>query len=90
VGTVTGSHVLPRAPDDEALALYRAIVANSTEAIAIVDPSGVYLEQNAAHYTLLGYADDELRGRTPALHMGEQVFGEVAAELAGAGGASAR
>jgi PAS domain S-box-containing protein len=70
---------------EEALALYRAIFVNSTEAIAIVDPEGRYLEQNAAHQTLLGWSFDELRGKTPAIHMGEQKFAEVAAELVSRG-----
>ena len=71
---------------EQALALYRAIFVNSTEAIAIIDPNGEYLEQNAAHEHLVGYSDDELRGRTPAIHLGEDAFRAVAAELAANGG----
>ena len=41
--------------------LYREIFAHSKEAIAIIDPDGFYLQQNGAHFTMLGYADDDLR-----------------------------
>jgi PAS domain S-box-containing protein len=67
---------------ERALALYRAIFVNATEAIAIIDRNGQYLEQNAAHQALIGYTDDELRGRTPVIHLGEAEFQSIAAELA--------
>src|SRR6266550_4395067 len=62
--------------------LYRAIFSHSREPIAIINPQGVYLEQNAAHAELLGYSDDQLRNQTPALHMGEREFAEVVREVA--------
>jgi PAS domain S-box-containing protein len=62
--------------------LYREIFSHSREPIAIIDPQGVYLEQNAAHAALLGYSDDELRDQTPALHMGEEEFANVVREIA--------
>jgi len=62
--------------------LYREIFIHSNEPIAIVDPSGHYLEQNAAHAQLLGYSDAELRNQTPAIHLGAEVFAEVVRELA--------
>ena len=62
--------------------LYREIFSHSREPIAIIDPQGVYLEQNSAHAELLGYSDDELRNQTPALHMGEGKFAEVVREVA--------
>ena len=70
---------------EQALALYRAIFVNSTEAIAIIDPDGFYLEQNAAHERLAGYSDDELRGRTPAIHLGEAEFASLVEELKATG-----
>ena len=70
---------------EEALALYRAIFSNSADAIAIIDPTGRYLEQNDAHRTLIGYTTEELRGNTPAIHLGEDVFRSVAEELAARG-----
>lgn len=62
--------------------LYRAIFQHSSEPIAIIDPKGFYLEQNAAHAHLLGYSDAELQNQTPAIHLGEQVFAELARKLA--------
>jgi PAS domain S-box-containing protein len=61
--------------------LYRAIFTNSNEPIAIINLQGVYLEQNAAHQRLLGYTDEELRNKTPAIHLGDEVFAEVARAL---------
>src|SRR5882672_1173993 len=65
--------------------LYRAIFSHSRDPIAIIDPQGKYLEQNAAHAELLGYSDDELHNQTPAIHLGEEVFAAVARELAKTG-----
>jgi PAS domain S-box-containing protein len=62
--------------------LYREIFVHSKEPIAIIDPAGHYLEQNAAHAELLGYSDAELRDQTPAIHLGTEVFAEIARELA--------
>ena len=70
---------------EQALALYRAIFVKSTEAIAIIDPDGCYLEQNAAHAELLGYSDDELRDQTPAIHLGAEQFALIAQDLAATG-----
>jgi PAS domain S-box-containing protein len=61
--------------------LYREIFAHSKEAIAIIDPDGYYLQQNGAHFTLLGYADDDLEGKTPAIYLGEDVFQHILREL---------
>ena len=72
---------LAGSPAEQALALYRAIFANATEAIAIVDTNGEYLEQNAAHQALVGYSDEELRGQTPVIHLGGPEFQSIVAEL---------
>src|SRR5262245_23696484 len=61
--------------------LYREIFAHSKEAIAIIDPDGYYLQQNGAHFTLLGYADDDLEGQTPAIYLGEETFQKILDEL---------
>lgn len=61
--------------------LYQAIFHHSSEPIAIIDPRGFYLEQNAAHCQLLGYSDAELHNQTPAIHLGDKVFTELAREL---------
>src|SRR4029078_7174084 len=61
--------------------LYREIFAHSKEAIAIIDPDGYYLQQNGAHFTLLGYADDALAGKTPDISLGEETFQKILSEL---------
>jgi PAS domain S-box-containing protein len=61
--------------------LYREIFAHSKEAIAIIDPEGFYLQQNGAHFIQLGYSDDDLHGKTPAICLGEQTFREIFNEL---------
>lgn len=63
------------------LLLYREIFKNSTEAIGVLTPDGVYLEQNDAHERLLGYTNQDLHGKTPAIHFGDQVFNQIACEL---------
>lgn len=64
---------------------YREIFLNSTDGMAIIDPLGVILQQNAAHRELLGYSDEELKGQTPAFHLGEEAFQEIARSLAETG-----
>ncbi len=66
----------------EGLHQYRSIFAASKEAIAIIGPDGKYREQNEAHRELTGYSDEELRGRTPAIHLGPAVFESIANGLA--------
>jgi PAS domain S-box-containing protein len=61
--------------------LYREIFAHSKEAIAIIDRDGFYLQQNGAHFTLLGYADDDLKGKTPAVCLGEETFQKIFKQL---------
>src|SRR5262250_2015084 len=62
--------------------LYREIFAHSREAIAIIDPNGFYLQQNGAHFTLLGYSDEDLEGQTPALDLGANTFATISHQLA--------
>lgn len=77
--------VTERKRAEERLALYREAVAHSNDAIAIIDLQGNYLEQNGAHRRLLGYSDEEILGRTPAIHLGEEPFAAIAGELARSG-----
>src|SRR5437588_12841766 len=60
------------------LKLYREIFANSNDAIAVIDPSGRYLEQNAAHRQLIGYTDEELVNESPSIHLGHEAFQQIA------------
>jgi PAS domain S-box-containing protein len=63
------------------LELYKYIFSNSIDAIAIIDQEGTYIKQNPAHRELLGYSDEELEGKTPAIHLGEDVFLDVFRKL---------
>jgi PAS domain S-box-containing protein len=65
--------------------LYREIFDHSREAIAIIDRDGVYLQQNGAHYTLLGYSDEDLEGKTLANEVDEETFAEITRQLAESG-----
>ena len=57
--------------------VYREIFLRSEDAVAILDEQVNYLEQNPAHYALLGYADEELRGSTPRVHLGDATYSGV-------------
>lgn len=72
-------------PVELASELYREIFAHSREAIAIIDPDGFYLQQNGAHFTLLGYEDDDLEGKTPAIYLGEETFRSIFKRLVDTG-----
>ena len=61
--------------------LLRQIFVNSADGIAVIDAQGRYLQQNEAHRRLVGYSDEELRGATPAIHLGDEAFGAIAREL---------
>jgi two-component system cell cycle sensor histidine kinase/response regulator CckA len=67
------------------LSLFRELFDCSSDAIAIIDHKGRYLLQNAAHQDLLGYEDQDLIDRTPAIHLGPAAFEEVAKALAETG-----
>ncbi len=72
---------IEQSSDELGLDLYQAIFRHSREPVAIIDQQGFYLEQNSAHAQLLGYTDAELDNQTPAIHLGEEVFNEVARAL---------
>jgi|Deesub1362A_J573_1020465.scaffolds.fasta_scaffold00004_378 PAS domain S-box-containing protein len=63
------------------LQLYREIFTNSKDAVAILDPKGFYIGQNPSYMSLLGYSDKELRGKTPAIHLGDEAFSNIVKEL---------
>ncbi len=65
----------------ERMMLYKRIVDNSTDGIALLDVDGHYLEQNKAHEKLLGYPIQELQNQSPAIHLGETVFQRHIEEL---------
>src|SRR2546423_1420605 len=63
------------------LAPYPAGVLESTPPTPIVDHLRPHPQQNAAHQALIGYGAEELQGQTPAIHLGDEVFGSIAEEL---------
>jgi PAS domain S-box-containing protein len=65
--------------------LYREIFDHSREAIAIIDPDGFYLQQNGAHFTLLGYPDEDLDGKTMANELDRATYVEIERHLADSG-----
>jgi PAS domain S-box-containing protein len=69
----------------EVLALYRSVFVNSTEAIAILDANGRYLEQNVAHEMLIGYPSAELKGMSPAVPLGEETFARIVEDITAVG-----
>ena len=62
--------------------LYREIFDHSKEAIAIIDADGFYLQQNGAHFTLLGYPDEELKGQTLAHDIDQKTLAALKRQLA--------
>jgi PAS domain S-box-containing protein len=80
IGGVGHGHVLVKT-QNTAQDLYREIFTHSNEPIAIISPDGHYIEQNAAHRNLLGYSDDELVGKTPSIHLGQETFETIARQL---------
>ena len=62
--------VTDRVELEEKLNLYREIITNTQDAVAIFDREGRFIDHNPAHRKLLGYSMEELQGQTPALHCG--------------------
>jgi PAS domain S-box-containing protein len=73
--------VTARKQAEERRALYESVFHNSLDGIAIIDPTGYYHEQNLAHARLTGFSDEVLAGTTPAVHLGDEVFGRIVDEL---------
>jgi PAS domain S-box-containing protein len=71
--------------EEPAGGLYKEIFTHASDAIAIIDPEGHYIEQNAAHRALMGFTDEELYGETPAIHLGEETFARIVKELNASG-----
>ena len=82
MSTKLSNSEIERSPNGLGQDLYQAIFLHSREPVAIIDPQGLYLQQNAAHAQLVGYTDAELRNQTPAIHLGEEVFSQIARALA--------
>jgi PAS domain S-box-containing protein len=73
--------ITERKQAEQKLALYQQIITNFSEAIAIIDLKGYYIEQNPAHALLLGYSNDELRGLTSGYLLGKETSTVINQEL---------
>jgi len=73
--------ITERKQAEDALKLYRDIFYHSNDGIAIINPQGFYLEQNPAHRKLIVYSGEELKGKTPAIHLGDETFSKIIEEL---------
>jgi len=67
---------------EEKLLLSQEIIANAHDPISIMDLQGRFTYQNPAHASLVGFSDDELLGKTPALLLGDETFAFICRELA--------
>lgn len=75
VGSVVSfMDVHERKQAEERLKLFKHIFANTTDAVAVFDPRGRLIEQNAAQRALLGFSDQELQGRNAAAVLGDELF----------------
>jgi PAS domain S-box-containing protein len=66
---------------EKKLRIYRKIFENSINGISIIDKNGYWIEQNEAHRRLLGFSDEEMKGKSPAIYMGEKQFQEILRKL---------
>lgn len=77
--------ITERKRTQEQLRLYQEIFTHSIDGIVAIDPQGQYLLQNRAHERILGYSTDELKGKTPAIHIGDEAFAHMMSTLAATG-----
>lgn len=62
---------------EERYNLIYQIFLNIKDAVAILDPEGRYIEQNKSHQELIGYSIEELKGKTPAIHLSKEKFEKI-------------
>jgi len=53
------------------------VFLNVKDAVAILDSEGRYIEQNKSHQELIGYSIEELKGKTPAIHLSKEEFEKI-------------
>lgn len=73
----TGYDVTELKKREEELILYKNIFDNALDAIAVLDSEGYYHIQNDAHRRLIGYTNEEIAGKTPAIFLGEDTYAEI-------------
>ena len=84
IGSIA-TDITERKRTQEQLRLYQEIFTHSIDGIAVLDLQGRYLQQNGTHEEIHGYSTEELSGRTPAIHLGEETFARVGRILATTG-----
>lgn len=62
---------------EENLKVIYQIFLNIKDAVGVLDSQGYYVDQNKAHEELLGYSLEELRDKTPVIHMSDENFDKV-------------
>ena len=82
---VIATDITERKRTQEQLRLYQEIFTHSIDGITVMDLQGRYLLRNRAHERILGYTTDELEGKTPAIHLGEESFAHLAEALTATG-----
>ena len=82
---VIATDITERKRIQEQLRLYQEIFTHSIDGVAVIDLHGRYLQQNSVHQQILGYSIDELSGKTPAIHLGEEAFARVGQALCATG-----
>jgi PAS domain S-box-containing protein len=74
---VTARDITEHKQADEKLNLYKNIIDNSTDGVAVLDRQFCFLEYNKAYAALIGFTNRELQGKTLAMHLGLDTFESV-------------
>jgi PAS domain S-box-containing protein len=61
--------------------VYRDIISVSNNCILILDANDCFLEQNESHRNLVGFSDEELKGKTSAFFLSDETYAMVQHEL---------
>jgi PAS domain S-box-containing protein len=80
---VTARDITEHKQADEKLNLYKKIIDNSTDGVAILDKEFNFLDINAAYGVLTGYNSVDLAGKNIAMHLGLDCFEMVKQSLSG-------
>jgi len=73
--------ITTRKQAEDRLLLSQEIIANAHDPISVLDLQGRFTYQNVSHASLIGFSDDELLGKTPALFLGDEAFASIRREL---------
>lgn len=65
----------------DCLSLDKKVFVCSSDAMAVINPEGYYLDQNRVHAELFGHPDEALNGLTPAIYFGDSSFLKIKKNL---------